>query len=134
MGRKTKEEEAKDYLASLGLDPMSVLEDVQERVALEVPDDATIVAEFKEAVYVAMKLGELKGTPLVNALRALSVLADAAKQDEKDEGPERGVDEILADAGLPADRRRDIGRRELERLHARAAALELVVNSIEEAA
>lgn len=134
-GRKTKAEEAEDYLRSIGIDPASVLRDAANRPPLEVPDDEQIVAEFKEAVYTAMKLGDLKGTPLVNALKALSILAETAKQNEPDEDePERGIDEILADAGLPPGRRVEIGRQELARLHTRAAALELVIDNITEAA
>lgn len=134
MGRGTKEDEANAYLAGLGLDAESVLAALKERAAIEIPDAAGMVSEFREALYVQMKLGELGSTALVQGLKAVAVLAEADKQSgPEDTGPERGIDDILADAGLPPERRRDIGRQELERLHARAAALELVVNNITEA-
>lgn len=126
MGRKTKEEEAKDYLASLGLDIPEEL-----KGPIEIPGSEQMVVEFKEELYRQMRSGKLGQTALVNGLRALAVLAEASKQKEQaEEGPERGIDEILADAGLPSDRKREIGHQELQRLHARAAALELVVEAI----
>lgn len=131
MGRGTSEDEAKAYLASLGLDPHAVLDGLKERRQIEVPTDEMMIAEFKEAIYVQMKLGELKSTPLVNALKALSILADAAKANEPaDDTPERDIADVLADAGLPAGRRVEIGQQELEKLYARAEALKLLVEKI----
>ena len=54
--------------------------------------------------------------------RAASTRSDAARP-----GP------CVADAGLPLERRREIGVQELERLHSRAAALETIVKNIKEA-
>lgn len=134
MGRGTAEEEAKRYLAGLGvLNPEEILDGLKDRSAIEVPDNPEdLLREFTEALYLQMKLGELKSTALVQGLKAVSILAEAAKRDEPPvEGPERGIDEILADAGLPLDRRLEIGKRELERLRAREKALAAVVDGLE---
>jgi len=133
-GRGTKQEEAWKYLAELGLDPGSVLDALRERGEVDIPDDAAMLEEFKQALYVQMKTGQLKSTALVQGLKAVAIISATAKPDAADDGPERGIDEILADAGLPAERRQEIGRVELGRLHSRAAALELVLETIGEAA
>jgi hypothetical protein len=130
-GRRTKEEEARDYFAELGLDS-SVFDALKDRGEIEIPDDAAMLEEFKKALYVQMSTGQLKSTALVQGLKAIALIAATARPSE-DTGPERGIDEILADAGLPLERRREIGVQELERLHSRAAALETIVKNIKEA-
>jgi len=129
-GRRTKEEEAREYLAELGLDPTSVLDALRERGEVDIPDDEQMLEEFKQALYVQMRMGQLKSTALVQGLKAIGDIAATIKPGAAEDGPERGIDEILADAGLPAERRQEIGRVELGRLHSRAAALELVLETI----
>jgi hypothetical protein len=135
-GRKTKEQEAWNYLLSQGIDPAEVLGGTGAPLAVDIPDDPSEVVEaFKGALYKQMTRGELKGTALVQGLKAVATLAEAAKNEpDADGGPERGIDEILADAGLPDERRLEIGRGELARLESRTVALARVLETIGEAA
>ena len=133
-GRKTKEQEAWNYLLSQGIDPADVLSGATGRAPVEIPDDpAEIVEAFKDALYTQMKRNELKGTALVQGLKAVAVLAEVAKNEpDRADSSERGVDEILADAGLPVERKLEIGHAELARLRERTVALEVVVKNIQE--
>jgi hypothetical protein len=130
-GRRTKEEEARDYLAELGLDS-SVFDALKDRSDIEIPDDAAMLEEFKKALYVQMSTGQLKSTALVQGLKAIALIAATARPSEET-GPERGIDEILTDAGLPLERRCEIGRVELARLQSRTAALATVLGTMEAA-
>lgn len=127
MGRLTKEEEFKRELERRGVS----LDDLP---SVEVPDDPEqILEDFKAELYRQMKSGDLKSTGLVNGLKAVAQLAEAyrAANPPQVEVEELGIDEILADVGLPRDRRIEIGRQEVERLRERTNALEMVVARIE---
>ena len=130
-GRRTKEEEALDYLRSIGKN----IDDIPD-VEYEIPDPETMLREFEERLYREMRNGNLNNTSLVNGLKAIASLAITWREQNgpKEVVVERGVDEILGDAGLPRERRVDIGREEIDRLRARTSALELVVAQIEGAA
>ena len=132
MGRKSKEEETRDYLRSLKLDPDTILQ-AAEGASLEVPDDPDeLVKEFTAALYTAMKLGDLKSTALVQGLKAISLIAEQVKKDLPPPAPViREIDEVLSDAGLPRDRRIEIGRAEIERFLSRADELRLVIARLE---
>lgn len=132
MGRKTKEEEAKDFLRAQGIDPDRLA--VEQGTAMfEVPEDPEdLVSEFTAAVYTQMKLGDLKGVALVTALKAIVQLGEQLKQKPADdEESVREIDEVLSDAGLPAGRRVELGRLEIERLRGRLSGLELLVARLE---
>lgn len=127
MGRLTKEEEFKRELERRGVS----LDDLP---SFEIPDDPEeMLEEFKVELYRQMKSGDLKSTGLVNGLKAVAQLAEAyrAANPPEVEVEEQGIDEILADVGLPRDRRIEIGRQEVERLRERTNALEMVVARIE---
>ena len=127
MGRLTKEEEFKRELERRGI----ALDDLP---TTEVPEDPEqMLEEFKSELYRQMKSGDLKSTGLVNGLKAVAQLAEAyrAANPPQVEVEELGIDEILADVGLPRDRRIEIGRQEVERLRERTNALEMVVARIE---
>lgn len=127
MGRLTKEEEFKRELERRGVS----LDDLP---SFEIPDDPEqILEDFKAELYRQMKSGDLKSTGLVNGLKAVAQLAEAyrAANPPQVEVEELGIDEILADVGLPRDRRIEIGRQEVERLRERTNALEMVVARIE---
>lgn len=127
MGRLTKEEEFERELARRGI----AIEDLP---TVDVPDDPEqMLEEFKKALYREMASGALKSTGLVNGLKAIAQLAEAhrAANPPEKEVEEVGVDEVLADVGLPRNRRIEIGRKEIERLKERTDALALVVARIE---
>ena len=127
-GRKTVEEEVQDWLKSQG----KQLEDLPD-VEIEVPDELQMLEEFKAALYVQMKSGELKGSNLVNGLKHVASMAEAylAAHPPEVVVVEEGIDEVLADIGLPRARRIDLGRQEIERLRSRVDDLQLVVARLE---
>jgi polyhydroxyalkanoate synthesis regulator phasin len=128
-GRKSKQEEVEDYLRSIG----KSLDDLQDKV-FETPDDPEeMLEEFTSELYRQMKIGELKSTSLVNGLKAIASLAQRYRELNPPEVvvEEQDVDELLKDAGLPRDRRVELGRQEIDRLRARTSALEVVVARIE---
>lgn len=127
-GRRTVEAEVQEYLRKAGK-KMDDLPDVD----VEVPDELTMLDEFKAELYRQMKTGELKGSNLVNGLKAVAAMADAylAAHPPEVVVDERGIEEILGDVGLPRDRRIDIGRQEIDRLRARESDLQLVVARLE---
>lgn len=132
MGRKSKAEEARAYARTLGVDLDAAAAGEDSRVEFEVPDDPQqIVVEFTTALYTQMKLGDLKGVALVQGLKAIASIADSLRPAEVEDVSVREVDEVLADAGLPAHRRVELGREEIERLRGRKAALELLVARLE---
>lgn len=127
-GRRTKHEEALEYLKSIGKDIGEIPE-----LEFEIPDPEQMLEEFKEKLYREMKSGNLTSTALVNGLKAVASIAEAHRlaMQVGVEPVERDVDEILGDVGLPRDRRVDIGREEIDRLRSKTVALELVVAQIE---
>lgn len=128
-GRGTREEEAHAYLRSVGIDPHSVLDNIR---SIEVPEsDEEYFQKFRELLYIRAATDELSDTALVNGLKAIATMAEAAAARQQDEDVIRDVDVILADAGLPAARRVEIGRGEIERLRARVAGLEMLVAQLE---
>ena len=132
MGRRTAEEEARAYLERHGINP-DTLDDFKFVDNEELPDPEEMFDQFLGILYRHAKSGDLKGTGLVNAITKLANLRDEARKErEKNEVvEEREIEDILADAGLPAERRIEIGRAEVERLRERTAALEVVVARIE---
>lgn len=128
-GRKTREEEVADYLREQG----KSIEDLPDAI-FNIPDDPLeMLEDFKVELYTQMKRGELKSTALVQGLKAIQAIAEAylAANPPQVVVKEQGVDEILVDAGLPRDRRIEIGREEIERLREREAALHLMVARLE---
>jgi polyhydroxyalkanoate synthesis regulator phasin len=128
-GRRTREEEAREWLRQQG----KSVDDIPDKT-FEMPEDPQqMLEEFTAELYKQMQRGELKNTSLVNGLKAVASLAESYRQAHPVEVvvEERGIDEILGDAGLPRDRRIDIGRQEIDRLRERTSALELVVARIE---
>lgn len=126
-GRKTTEEEVFAYLRRKGVDPDVLLEGAEET---PVPDDEGFYEELRAELWRRRQV--MTDTALVNGLKALTAAAAAAASARTDDAETvRGVDEILADAGLPDERRIEIGREEIVRLTERRAALELVVAGIE---
>lgn len=132
MGRKTKEEEARDYLRSLKIDPDQILAAATESTFTVPEDPDELVREFTEALYTAMKLGDLKSTALVQGLKAIGQIAEQVKRDTPPVVEEvRGILDVLADAGLPRGRRVEIGRQEIERLAAQIGDLQLLIARLE---
>lgn len=128
-GRKTREEEVADYLREQG----KSIDDLPD-ADFEIPSDPLAMLEdFKKTLYVQMKRGELKSTALVQGLKLVDSIAEKylAANPPVVVVKEQGVDEILIDAGLPRDRRIEIGRGEIERLREREAALHLMVARLE---
>ena len=128
-GRKTAEEEARDYLRKHGIDP----DTLQKIEASDLPDPEQMFEDLLAVIYSQSQSNDLKGAALVNGLRLVRELAEESrKKREKEEVvEERDIEDILADAGLPAERRIEIGLGEVERLRARTTALQLVIAKIE---
>lgn len=133
-GRKTREEEVYAYLRQHDIDPEALFGeadgDAEGRDVGFVPGDEQMFEEFRTELY--RRRREMNDTALVAGLKSLALLAAAAKAANVDEAEDvREVSEILADAGLPAERRVELGRQEVARLAEQTRALELVVASIE---
>jgi len=128
-GRKSREEEVADYLREQG----KSIDDLPDAI-IDLPEDPLeMLEEFKTELYKQMKRGEIKSTALVQALKTIDGIAEKylAANPPKVEVREQGVDEILVDAGLPRERRIEIGRTEIERLRERENALQVVVARLE---
>ena len=128
MGRKSTEEEVQDWLRQHG----KQLDDFPD-LGLETPDPLTMLEEFRTEAYRQMKAGELKGSNLANVLRLIDKMAEDYKATlpPTDVVEEKGIEEILADLGLPAKRRIELGREEIRRLRERESALQLLVARLE---
>jgi len=128
-GRKSREEEVADYLREQG----KSIDDLPDAI-IDLPEDPLeMLEEFKTELYKQMKRGEIKSTALVQALKTIDGIAEKylAANPPKVEVREQGVDEILVDAGLPRERRIEIGRNEIERLRERENALQMLVARLE---
>lgn len=132
-GRPSKEEEVRRYLAQYDLNLDELLGRPAENI--EVPDDPQeIIDELTKIIYKRVRGGGMKDTALVNSLKVLDTLAERARGNEDDDGPERGIDEILRDAGLPVERKVEIADLELSRLQRRLEALRSVRDGLTEPA
>src|SRR5512146_2949517 len=102
-GRQTKEQEARAYLEEHGVDPDSILGP---------STDGPMPKTFEEMRDAFMRLlwakqGEVKGTAIVQGLRAVAALAETQRgQVERDE--KVLIADVVRDANLPVERKRQI--------------------------
>lgn len=125
-GRKSKAEEARAYLRTLGVDPDTII----PPSAAEDPmpeTDAEMLDEFKALLWRGRH--ELQGTAFTNALNALARFAEASKGDDDRAGAQPTVAEIIAgNVLLPAERKREILEEELVALEVERAAIAEVLD------
>jgi hypothetical protein len=126
-GRKSKEEEARTYLRTLGVDP----DDIVPRDAASDPmpeTDAEFFGEFKSLLW--RRRHQLEGTAFTQALNALSRFAEANKQSDEAKAESPLVADVIAGiVALPVERRREILTDELVRLDAERARIVEVLDA-----
>lgn len=123
-GRKTKEDEARDYLASLGLDPDLVLAGTSDDAYPETPE--AMRDAFMRILW--SRRNTMADTAFTNAVKAISQLAATVKPDDDPAAEPLVADVIDGIVHLPADRKREILARELERLDAERTRIVEVLN------
>lgn len=116
-GRRTKEEELLEFAAAAGVEPQKVGDFLGGALTVH-EDEVPSAQEIRDRLLasLSMKLGSLQGIALVQALKAITVLAETeeAKEDAEDPDDNRRplLDRVEA---LPAEHAAALIKQELAR-------------------
>jgi hypothetical protein len=127
-GRKSKNEEARQYLRELGIDPDELVPaDAKDDPVPET--DSEFFAEFKGLLW--QQRHNLKGTAFTQAINALAKWAEASKVEESQAAVQPTVAEIIAGSVLlPVARKREILGEALAELERERAAIAEVLEGV----